>query len=335
MDPQGVSTIGFSIEVAGEDDPGAEVDGPSVKVAELFRVDLEVTDGTGVGGEPFLGDLVTEFERDRLWRGSDRTSVSSTLSVGNLAYAKGISVAGNSQVDIPINGQFTTFQADIGLAATDKPGAAISFQVWGDGTLLYSSPIMISTGDYAPITVDVTGRSTLSLRTVMFGTAGAAANIADWGAARVSDVPSGGENAITWQVSAGGNVFSTSSSSSFVLRPSGTGVYTIKATTSSGGSASTTINIGSPYPWSQTATAGTGKVTLNWSSMGSGVTYAIYRGLSFDPTALTLYKSGVTETQYVDTAVNAGTTYYYAIATISPDGTQGPLSWIRYATPTG
>jgi hypothetical protein len=78
--------------------------------------------------------------------------------------------------------------------------------------------------------------------------------------------------------------------------------------------------------------AGAGRVTLSWRGVSGAASYVVYRGLS--PSSLSLYRSVLTGTQFLDTAVTSGTRYYYAVATVSDDGVQGPLSWIRSALPT-
>jgi len=265
--------------------------------------------------------------------GVNRAANGWPLRPGWIMYANGLSVYGNSQVDVSLGRSYTTFQADVGLDAAASLSALETFQVWGDGVLLYTSPVIKPNQTVLPITVNVTGVNTLSLRTVMSGTAGATANVADWGAARVLNVPAGSSGALTWQVSLKGTVVMTTTSPSFVLRSTwGTGIYTVTANYTAGGvtaSSSANMNVGLGYPGNQSATAGTGQITLNWSSSGSTVKYAIYRGLSMN--SLSLYKTGVTGTTYVDTAVTPGTTYYYAFAVVSADGIQGPLSWVRYA----
>ncbi len=92
-----------------------------------------------------------------------------------------------------------------------------------------------------------------------------------------------------------------------------------------------------PYaPRNLAATAGASKVTLTWapplSDGGSAVTgYGLYRGTaSGGETFLTTLGTALT---YTDTAVTAGTTYFYEIAAVTAVGT-GPRSSETSAAPT-
>jgi hypothetical protein len=179
-------------------------------------------------GASYVSDLQLDTVKNGYGAiGINTAPLGSPLMVGGFAYAKGISVYGSSQVDVTLGGAYDTFQADVGLDGSAGAGAAVTYQVWGDGVLLYTSPLMTSAADYLPITVDVTGRDVLSLRTIA---SGGAAVIADWGAARLSSAPADSAGALTWRVGVDGTVVSTTADASFVLRPSETGVYTIEAT---------------------------------------------------------------------------------------------------------
>lgn len=79
------------------------------------------------------------------------------------------------------------------------------------------------------------------------------------------------------------------------------------------------------------ATAGTGQVVLTWDAVSDATSYDVSRGAS--KTSLAAVKT-VSTTTYTDTAVTAGTTYYYDVAAVNSAGT-GQASSIVSATPTG
>ncbi len=85
-----------------------------------------------------------------------------------------------------------------------------------------------------------------------------------------------------------------------------------------------------------TATAGVGQVGLSWttpSNGGSAITaYKLYRGTVSG--SLSLYKTLGVVTTYTDTAVTAGTTYYYGVAAVNVVG-EGARSAQKSAVPTG
>ena len=66
-----------------------------------------------------------------------------------------------------------------------------------------------------------------------------------------------------------------------------------------------------PAPAGLVLTAGGAQVNLNWNDVGGADSYKIYRGTSSG--ALSEIANSVTVSQYVDTSVTDGVTYYYAI----------------------
>ena len=85
-----------------------------------------------------------------------------------------------------------------------------------------------------------------------------------------------------------------------------------------------------------TAAAGVGRVDLSWTTPVNGgspiLGYNLYRGPSAGN--LSLYQPLGVVTVYPDTAVTAGTTYFYAVAARNSLG-EGTRSVVRSATPTG
>ncbi|MHB8342293.1 MAG: fibronectin type III domain-containing protein, partial [Mycobacteriales bacterium] len=89
------------------------------------------------------------------------------------------------------------------------------------------------------------------------------------------------------------------------------------------------------------ASAGSGQVSLSWtppaSDGGSPITgYELYRGTA--PGGETAYQSlPATASDYTDTAVTDGTTYYYTLAAVNADGTGAVSSEVSAlpATPPG
>lgn len=73
-------------------------------------------------------------------------------------------------------------------------------------------------------------------------------------------------------------------------------------------------------PASVTATAGPGKsITVQWSAAGGAASYKLLRGTTSG--GETLYQSGLTKTDFTDTKIKAGVTYYYKVVAVNPNGT--------------
>ena len=67
------------------------------------------------------------------------------------------------------------------------------------------------------------------------------------------------------------------------------------------------------------ATAGTGSVSLTWTAVTGATSYTVYRGAASG--SETSYVTGVPGTNYTDTGVTDGTTYYYTVAAVNASGT--------------
>jgi hypothetical protein len=88
------------------------------------------------------------------------------------------------------------------------------------------------------------------------------------------------------------------------------------------------------------AFSGNLRVTLTWNKIGGSVTITknkIYRGTSADSKTLVATKtlSSSSDTSYVDTGLQAGTTYYYWVTSVASDGTESTYSDVVSATPSG
>ena len=89
----------------------------------------------------------------------------------------------------------------------------------------------------------------------------------------------------------------------------------------------------SSAPTGLTAVAGNGQVSLSWAASPNALTYSVKRRAS--PTAdYTTIASGLTSTSYVDTGLEANTTYYYVVLPVNAGG-DGAASTEASANTTG
>ena len=65
-------------------------------------------------------------------------------------------------VTVNLGGQYTTFQSEIGVPGSSSSSSVI-FQIYGDGKLLYQSPVMTSASGTIPVNLNVAGVQQLSL----------------------------------------------------------------------------------------------------------------------------------------------------------------------------
>jgi len=78
-----------------------------------------------------------------------------------------------------------------------------------------------------------------------------------------------------------------------------------------------------PAPTGLTATGDNTKVLLNWNASSDAESYNIYRGTTAGGESTTAVASGITTTNYVNTGLTNGTTYYYKVKATNFSGTSG------------
>lgn len=114
-----------------------------------------------------------------------------TLRLGDRTYEEGLGVHAPGRFDFVLDGRNHVFKADIGLhpipPARRPPGwpkGSARFAVYGDGRLLYRSPVLRETDGPKPISVPLRGVRLLSLA-VDDGGDGNFDDLCDWGDARL------------------------------------------------------------------------------------------------------------------------------------------------------
>jgi hypothetical protein len=91
---------------------------------------------------------------------------------------------------------------------------------------------------------------------------------------------------------------------------------------------------GAPYaPTGLTATGGVSQISLAWNAASGATSYDLYRSAEagFQPSAPVV--TGITGTNYTDTGLNSGTTYYYRVAGVNASGQSGFAPEANAATP--
>lgn len=141
-------------------------------------------------------------------------------------------------------------------------------------------------------------------------------------------------SATTWSLSSGtlGSLDKTTGAS-VVFTASSTGSGTLTA--SLGGftpSATITVTQASllPAPSGFSVVAHGKHINIAWQPVNGAASYNLYRGTSSGGEQL--YQN-VTSTSVNDMNVNSGTTYWYYVAAVAPDGTEGDRTTEASATP--
>jgi hypothetical protein len=110
-----------------------------------------------------------------------------TISIRGVTFAKGLGCHAASEVDVPLNGAYSTFSSAVGIDDETKGlGTGVDFQVVANGVVLFDSGTLIGT---SPIkytgNINVTGVTTLRLLVNIVG-ANNYNDHSDWGGAQLT-----------------------------------------------------------------------------------------------------------------------------------------------------
>ncbi|MEZ4569727.1 MAG: NPCBM/NEW2 domain-containing protein [Thermomicrobiales bacterium] len=150
------------------------------------------------GDEVYISDMTWvsstngwgPVERD-LANGEQGSGDGAPLTIGGTSFAKGLGAHAVSSVVVSLDGTCSTFAAMVGIDGEVGNRGSVAFQIYGDGTLLYSSPVQNGGDAPHPITVDIDGVTELRLA-VTNGGDNIEYDHADWGDARVICTNGGG-----------------------------------------------------------------------------------------------------------------------------------------------
>lgn len=112
------------------------------------------------------------------------TKTEAGMQMNGLRFRKGLGVAGNSEVEYKLAGDWQTFRADVGIDDSCRNNGGLQFQVWGDNKLLFDSGLITAPAVVKP-ELDIRGISKLVLRTTGVKANGKAGVCANWANASV------------------------------------------------------------------------------------------------------------------------------------------------------
>jgi hypothetical protein len=119
-----------------------------------------------------------------------------TITLNGTTYTKGLGTHASSEILVNLNGQYTTFLADVGV--DDEVGAAgsVVFQVYVDDIKVYDSGVMTGASATRSVNIDVTGHAKMQLIVTDAGD-GMDSDHADWANARLVSAAGAGAGAAT------------------------------------------------------------------------------------------------------------------------------------------
>jgi hypothetical protein len=128
------------------------------------------------------------IENDRS-NGENSASDGSTLALNGVGYRKGLGVHAPSDITYNIaGGSYTDFVASIGVDDEVGSAGSVTFQVYINNILKYTSPAMTGGSATIPISIPIPGGST-TLRLVVNDNGDASFDHADWAMARLVNNP--------------------------------------------------------------------------------------------------------------------------------------------------
>jgi hypothetical protein len=135
----------------------------------------------------------------------------------------------------------------------------------------------------------------------------------------------------TWTNDAPGSLDTSNGASvTFTAGSVGSGMLTAS---SSGLSATASINVTQtsqlPAPTGLSVAAHGKHISISWQPVNGAASYNLYKGPSGGET---LYQSGLTSTSVNDMNVKSGTTYWYYVTAVAPDGSESPPTPEQSAT---
>ncbi len=107
-----------------------------------------------------------------------------TLTLNGVTANKGLGVHSDSQVTYELDGNYTTFAADIGIDDEVGDAGSVVFQVWADNSKLYDSGVVTGSSATKAVNVNVAGKQSLRL-VVTDGGDDASFDHANWSNARL------------------------------------------------------------------------------------------------------------------------------------------------------
>jgi hypothetical protein len=118
-------------------------------------------------------------------------------TIEGVTYLKGLGVHANSDVRYNLGGSFERFISDIGLDDEKSANGSVTFQVFGDGVLLFDSGAMTVAMPSQKVDLDVTGVE--ELRLVVLAGASTNSDHANWSNARLIGSQTGDQIYINFQ----------------------------------------------------------------------------------------------------------------------------------------
>jgi hypothetical protein len=108
-----------------------------------------------------------------------------TITLNGTTYTKGLGTHALSQIVYNLNGQYSSFQSDVGIDDEETTGGSVVFQVLVDGTKMFDSGTMTATSATKLVNVSVSGANQLTLIVNDAGD-GIDYDHADWAGARLT-----------------------------------------------------------------------------------------------------------------------------------------------------
>lgn len=300
-------------------------------------------------GTNYLGDRQPIYKYSGAGTMAPNKSIGgNTITLGGVAYPRGIGVNARSGIEYNLGGVCSRFQATIGIDSEVGTNGTVIFWVFADGSRIYESGPITGASPAQTLDLDVTGVRRLTLG-VDDDNDGTGNDHADWANALVivtNTVPRAPEtpanlaaspgDAITlnWNntlagiaynvkrgIQSGGpytnlaNVPSTTFTDSNVV--SGMTYYYVVSAVSSLGEGSNSLEIATTpchapaAPTNVVTAARSSQITVTWNASSGATSYTVYRFTGSTPPVI--IGANLTGTNFTDAPLGINTTNYYLV----------------------
>jgi PKD repeat protein len=277
------------------------------------------------------------------------------ITLNGVAYPKGLGVHAQSDVRFNLEGQYASFQAEVGVDDEVGSNGSVTFQVWADNELLFDSGLM--TGDTATRIVDVNVTGKQELRLIVVSDSNMDYDHADWANARLvpaipppnrlpvanaggpysawatkavrldgtaSYDPDGSIVSYKWQFGDGTKGSGPTPAHAYAAPGVYTVILTVTDNSGATGTSATTVTVMGPPAAPADLTAASSyvaRVTLRWNDTSDNEqSFKIERAPANTGAFTVIATVAANTVTYTDKGVKSGATYMYRVRAINNAG---------------
>jgi hypothetical protein len=188
-----------AISYVGEEDKFKDANGARLSDHYAWKVEFQYVITNSLSNVVSLGELPVDGHNGygpvevNTSNGEEDAFDGNTMRLNDVQYSTGLGVHANSELTYDLNGNYSIFKAYVGID-DESNGGSMSFQIWGDNTLMYDSGFMDKYSDTQYVYLNVKDVSALTLKAVDGGN-GIKCDHGNWAKAELIRLGYAGETA--------------------------------------------------------------------------------------------------------------------------------------------